>query len=127
MDRENKDFFQKTEDLIGSLYKYRKALFIISLAAAIISSIVSVMLPKKYKASTVLFTSLTNNASRSLLDQTFESKDYIAFGDDKNCEQMMQIIKSADVMYAMAKKYNLYEYYGLTKDWDKDFKLRGDY
>jgi capsular polysaccharide biosynthesis protein len=127
MDRENKDFFQKTEDLIGSLYKYRKALFIISLAAAIISSIVSIMLPKKYKASTVLFTSLTNNASRSLLDQTFESKDYIAFGDDKNCEQMMQIIKSADVMYAMDKKFNLTEHYGLTKEWDKDYMLRGNY
>jgi tyrosine-protein kinase Etk/Wzc len=127
MERETNSFFQNSDNFFASMHRHRKALFIISLSAAIISSIVSVLLPKKFKSSTVLFTSLTNNTSRSLLDQTYESKDYIAFGDDKNCEQMMQIIRSADVMYAMAKKYNLYEYYGLTKDWDKDFKLRGDY
>lgn len=127
MEKENKDFFQKTEDLLSFFLKHWKVLIIITGAAAIISSIVSIILPKKYKTSTVLFTSLTNNTSRSLLDQTFESKDYIAFGDDKNCEQMMQIIKSADVMYAMNKKFNLIDHYGLTKEWDWDYMLRGIY
>jgi capsular polysaccharide biosynthesis protein len=127
MERENNEFFQKSDNFFASLMKHRKSLFIISIAAALVSGGVSMILPKKYKASTVLFTSLTNSASRSLLNQTYESKDYIAFGDDKNCEQMMQIIKSGDVMYAMEKKFHLYEHYGLTKEWDKDFMLRGDY
>jgi capsular polysaccharide biosynthesis protein len=131
MEQGTNDFFKQSDNFFASLMRFRKQLFIITLSAAIISGIISVILPKKYKASTILFSSLTNNASRSLLDQTYESKDYIAFGDDKNSEQMMQVIKSSDVMYGMAKRFNLYRNLGLLngKDtaWDADYKLRGYY
>jgi capsular polysaccharide biosynthesis protein len=131
MDQETNQFFHKPDSLFASLMRFRKALFIISLSAAIISAIVSLILPKKYKATTTVFTSLTNNTSRSLLDPIYDSKDYVAFGDDKNCEQMMQIFKSADLMYAMAKKFHFYENLGLVKggvrDWDADYKLKGYY
>lgn len=127
MEQESNKPFHKSDALFASLIKYRKALFIISLCAAIVSGVVSVLIPSQYKATTVLFTSVTNNTPRSIIDPNYESKDYIAFGDDKNCEQMMQIVKSADVMYAMAKKYNLYEHYGIENYKDKDSRLRGEY
>jgi len=131
MNQEPNQFFHKSDSLFASLMRFRKALFIISIAAAIVSAAVSMVLPKKYKANTVLFTSLTNNTTRSLVDPIYDSKDYVAFGDDKNCEQMMQIFKSADLMYAMAKKYHFYENLGLVHDgkhdWDADYKLKGYY
>jgi len=131
MDQGTNQFFHRPESLFASLMRYKKALFIICISAAIISAIVSLILPKKYKATTILFTSLTNNTSRSLMDPIYDSKDYIAFGDDKNCEQMMQIFKSADLMYAMANKYHFYENLGLVENgknvWDADYKLKGYY
>ncbi|MGP8214064.1 MAG: hypothetical protein ACLQQ4_00735 [Bacteroidia bacterium] len=127
MERETNEFFQKSDVFFASLMKHRKALFIISLSAAIVSGIVSLIIPAKYKSSTVLFTSITNNTSRSLIEQNYETRDYIAFGDDKNCEQMLQVIKSADVMYAMERRFHLLEHYKLTKDQDKDFMLRAEY
>ncbi|HTA83684.1 MAG TPA: hypothetical protein VK783_12140 [Bacteroidia bacterium] len=127
MNQEKNQFFHTTDSLFASLMRYRKALFIISVSAAIISIIVSLVIPKKYKATTVIFTSLTNNASRSLIDPMYDSKDYVAFGDDKNCEQMMQIFKSADLMFAVAKKYHLYDRLKIVDAGDKDYELKGYY
>ena len=131
MEQQTHPFFKNSDNFFVSLMRFRKQLFIITLSAAILSAIIAFILPKRYKASTILFSSLTNNTSRSLLDQTYESKDYIAFGDDKNSEQMMQVIKSSDVMYGMAKKFDMYRRLGLLtgKDtaWDADYKLRGYY
>jgi|GEM_PF-1208299 hypothetical protein len=127
MNKEPNQFFHRSDSLFASLMRFRKALFIICVAATIVSLIVSLVLPKKYKATTVIFTSLTNNASRSLLDPMYDSKDYVAFGDDKNCEQMMQIFKSADMMFAVAKRYHLYDRLHITNAADKDYELKGYY
>jgi hypothetical protein len=128
MEKENNPFFQNSENFVVTLFRHRKALFIISVVAAILSSGVALLLPVKYKASVILFSAQNNNISRALLEeQAYESKDYLAFGDDKNCEQMMQLLKSDDVMYALAKKYDLFNYYGLTKDWHKNATLKDYY
>ena len=94
----------------------RKKLMMIGLLAIIVSSIVSFIIPVRFRATTVLFSSEDNNISKSLLSDEPYSKDYLAFGDEKNCEQMMQVLKSSEVMQGMIKKYNLMSYYGIPAD-----------
>lgn len=128
MDKEVNEFFRKSDNFVADIMKHRKALFIISVLAFIISCIVSLLLPVKFKATTVLFAAQSNNVSKSLIDaENFDTKDYLAFGDDKNSEQMMQLLKSADVMYSVAKKFDLYDYYGISNKWDRNYLLKGYY
>ncbi len=104
-----------------------KQLLIICLIAAISSTVVAFILPPQYKATTILFSSQDNNISKSLLNDEPYSKDYLAFGEEKNSEQMLQILKSDEVMQAINKKYNLIDLYGLSKRSDKYAVLKDYY
>jgi len=94
----------------------------------VLSTIISFILPEKYKATVVLFPSQNNNLSRAFLsEKADETKDFLAFGEDNNVEQMLQVLKSDQLMFALEKRYNLIKNYGLEKEWDKYYLFKGYY
>jgi capsular polysaccharide biosynthesis protein len=128
MNTENKESPLKSENLFLFAWNHRKVIGVVCMIALMLSIVVAYLIPPKYKATTVLFATQNNNLSSALIsEQPFASKDFLAFGEERDCEQMLQVIKSEDVMYALAKKYNLYDYYGLTQRADKNTLLKSYY
>ena len=56
-----------TTNFFFFLYKWRKPLIIICLVAAIVSSVISLLITPKYKSSVILFPASTNAISKALL------------------------------------------------------------
>jgi len=92
------------------------------------SAIVSYLLPVKYKATVILFPSQNNNLSRGFYSQMSDgAKDYLAFGEDNDAEQLLQILKSDELMYILEKKFDLLNYYKLSDKKYKDYMFKGYY
>jgi hypothetical protein len=105
-----------SDKIASMIWINRKAMAIICGIAFLLSVIVSFILPVKYKGTSVLFTTQSNNIGHELLSGEPDAKDYMAFGEEKSCEQMVQILNSETVMRAMAKKYDLVKYYKIAPD-----------
>lgn len=109
--------YQKNFDstnLILFLFSYRKPLIIISIIAAVFSSIVSLMIQEKYLSTVILFPAATNSISKSLMSEDFSGKqDINAFGEEEEAEQLLQILNSDDISGYIREKYNLMHHYGI--------------
>lgn len=96
------------------MYKWRKPLLIITFAAAVISSIVSLTIKEKYKSTVILFPSTTNSISKALLtDNNFQKTDVLQFGEEEEAEQMLQILNSDEIRAKICDKYDLMRHYGI--------------
>ncbi|MEX2597567.1 MAG: Wzz/FepE/Etk N-terminal domain-containing protein [Salibacteraceae bacterium] len=112
--------YQKNFDstnLIFFLLRHRKPLIIISIAAAIVSSVVSLLIQEKYLSSVVLFPAQTNSISKSLMAKDFSGKqDINAFGEEEQAEQLLQILNSDEISGYIREKYNLMKHYGIKEN-----------
>jgi capsular polysaccharide biosynthesis protein len=128
MSNENKPEIFDSGNLLLFITSRLKPLIIIFIISFIGSTIVAYLLPVKYKATTVLFASQNNNLSRSILtDHYYETKDFLAFGEDQNTEQMMQILQSDAVMLSLARRFDLYRHYKLEDAAERYSLLKDEY
>tara|TARA_B110000046_G_scaffold72018_1_gene79892 strand:- start:2099 stop:3106 length:1008 start_codon:yes stop_codon:yes gene_type:complete len=116
---EDKDY-QKSFDstnLLVFLYSYKKTIITITIAAAIISALVSLMIQEKFLSTVILFPASTNSISKSLMTNDVTGKlDINAFGEEEQAEQLLQILNSDDISGYIRDKYNLMEHYGFKSD-----------
>lgn len=128
MTNDNRQPFFDSGNLLTFIVSKWKPLFIVALLAMIGSTIAAFVIPEKYKATVALFPTQNNNLSRAFLSEhADESKDFLAFGEDNNAEQMLQVLKSDELMFALEKKFNLYKYYKIDDKWDKNYLFKGYY
>ncbi|MBT3648793.1 MAG: hypothetical protein HN542_11190 [Flavobacteriales bacterium] len=115
-DKEYQRNFDST-NLIFFLLKYRTPLIAISVAAALLSAVVSLMIQEKYLSTVILFPAATNSISKSLMAEDFSGKqDINAFGEEEEAEQLLQILNSDDISGYIREKYNLRNHYGFDAD-----------
>jgi uncharacterized protein involved in exopolysaccharide biosynthesis len=88
------------------IYKWRKQLIIIALSTALVSAIVAMLIPNKYKSTVVLFPATTNSISKSLLNDNYVKEDVLQFGEEEQAEQMLQILNSDGLRGRIIEKYN---------------------
>lgn len=101
-------------NILQFLFKWRKTLLIIAVAAIVVSSIVSLTIRPKYKSTVILFPATTSSISKALLSETnFKNDDVLAFGAEEEAEQMLQILNSDEVRSRVSEKYNLMAHYGI--------------
>jgi len=128
MIKEDQQNIFNTENLLSFIFSKWKPLLIITVLAMIGSIIVSFYIPEKFKAKVILFPAQNNNLSRATLsEQSDDTKDFLAFGEDNNADQVLQILKSDALMYALEKKFNLINHYSLQDKWDKYYLFKGYY
>lgn len=110
---------QATEDfnslnILHFIFKWRKHLVIIAIAAVVISSIVAMTIRPKYKSTVILFPATTSSISKALLSEVnFKNDDVLAFGAEEEAEQMLQILNSDEIRSKISEKYNLLAHYGI--------------
>ncbi len=101
-------------NILYFLYKWRKQLIIVAIAAFVISCIVALTIKEKYKSTVILFPATTNSISKALLaENNVKQEDVLQFGEEEEAEQMLQILNSDEIRTRVCEKYNLMEHYGI--------------
>ena len=102
---------------------------IVTLSAAILASIVALLIPNKYKSEVVLFPRTTNSIAKALIAENFGGKDDILeLGEEEEAEQMLQILNSDEIKDRIIDKYDLMNHYDIdTSDQYKRTKLTREY
>jgi len=112
----NDNHYFQSPGLILFIIKWKAPLFIITIVAiigAIIFSSPSFLVPK-YKSTVIFFPSSTNSISRALLsDGNQPSQDILAFGEEEQAEQMLQILYSDEIREVIIGRYNLMQHYDI--------------
>lgn len=111
------------------IYKWRKPLILVGLAAFILSSIVALTIKEKYKSTVILFPATTYSISKALLtENNVKQEDVLQFGEEEEAEQMLQILNSDEIRTKVCEKYNLMAHYGIdSTDKFKRTKLFDEY
>ncbi len=106
-----------TLDIFVYLWKKRKPLIIVTILGAIVSVVVSLMLPNYFKATSVLFpTTFISPSTSTLHINTNQETDPLLIGDEDDLEKMIQLLQSDFITNSIIQKYNLIEHYGLSAD-----------
>lgn len=110
---------QKTEIqvLFQFLKRYRLPLFFVSFLCAVISAVISLMIPKEYASTAVVFPP----ASLSL-DLSTENPN---FGYDIEADRLLQILQSKEIRDSVIRRFNLVDYYEINPD-SKDWLSKAD-
>jgi uncharacterized protein involved in exopolysaccharide biosynthesis len=113
--------YLESSSLLFLLLRWRKPLIIIFIITLVASFIFSgpLFIKPKYRSSVVFFPSATNSVSKALLEESpSEKQDILAFGEEEQAEQMLQILNSDEIRELIIKKYNLLSHYEIQPDDD---------
>lgn len=97
---------------LAFLYQKRKIILSITLAAALISAVVSLLIPNKYKSTVILFPTTTGSIAKALIaEQRTGKDDILQLGEEEQAEQMLQILYSDKITNAIIQKFDLMNHY----------------
>ncbi|MDP4280576.1 MAG: hypothetical protein Q8867_00360 [Bacteroidota bacterium] len=106
-------------NLVIFLYKWRKPLLIVLLAAMAGSWFFSLpwFITPQYKSTVVLFPASTSSVSKALLsEQPGKGQDLVTFGEDEQAEQLLQILNSNKIRDRIIREFKLMQHYGIDSN-----------
>jgi capsular polysaccharide biosynthesis protein len=98
------------------LFKWRKTLLILGIAAALLSALFSspLFVTPLYKSTVILYPASSNSISKSLFNESADQEqDILEFGADEQKQQMLQILNSSRIRDKVIEKFNLAKHYGI--------------
>jgi hypothetical protein len=111
--------YLESTSLLFLLVRWRKPLGII-LAVALVGSFVfsgPAFIQPRYRSSVIFFPSATNSISKAILEESIsEKQDILAFGEEEQAEQLLQILNSDEIRDGIVKKYDLINHYRIKSD-----------
>jgi len=115
-------------NLLAFVYKWRKQLIYVGIAATVISTIASFVITPKYKSTVIMFPTQTSSISKALLSENNGKDDILKFGEEEEAEQMLQILNSDDIKSRVSVQFDLMKHYNIDeKDPYKYTKLYEEY
>jgi tyrosine-protein kinase Etk/Wzc len=96
-------------DILSFLWKYRKVVIVLGIIAAIVSSIVSLIIEERFKSTVVLYPTMSSSVIYS--DKLTNEQDPTAFGEKGATEQMLQILESSMIRDKVVSKFDLMNHY----------------
>jgi uncharacterized protein involved in exopolysaccharide biosynthesis len=112
--KRNEDF--DSTSLLIFLYKWKKPLLTVIVIAALCSWFFSCpwFITPKFRSTVILYPASTSSVSKALLsDQAAKGQDLMAFGEDEQAEQLLQILNSNKIRDRIIQKFNLVNHYGI--------------
>ena len=117
MTQEQTQYNFESTDLIIYLWKRKIPLLIITLAGAILSTIVSLTITPKFQSTVVLFPASETPVSKSLLQTNFQDRvGVLGFGEEDQLERLLQILHSDEIRDMIIEKYDLMAHYDIAFD-----------
>lgn len=96
------------------IWKNRRILTIVTIAGAIISIVISILLPNKYKSETYLFA--TSFVAPSTMSESINQEtDPLKIGDEDDLERTIQILNSREITDRIIQKYDLGKHYKIKE------------
>ena len=116
--KDNKSYSAHFEanNLLDLILKYWKPLLIVTLAAAVVSALVSLTIEEKYESTVILYPTSSTSISRALLSNNATENELLNFGEEEEVEQMIQVLKSSTIRNRIIEKFNLIDHYGIDMD-----------
>ncbi len=111
--------FLESTSLLMTVLRWRKPLLAVTFISALAAGIFSgpSFITPKYKSTVIFFPPATNSISKALLDEhSSDKQDILAFGEEEQAEQMLQILNSDEIREAIIRKYKLMKHYGICPD-----------
>jgi uncharacterized protein involved in exopolysaccharide biosynthesis len=99
-------------NLINLLIRYRKALLITVISAAIISAAISLTITPLFQSAVVLYPTTNVVESQTLFG--IQSSSTALFGDETATEKVLQILRSDNIKNYLVRKYGLMKHYGIS-------------
>ncbi|HRX30843.1 MAG TPA: Wzz/FepE/Etk N-terminal domain-containing protein [Tenuifilaceae bacterium] len=112
MSKKQKKLNLDTVDVIQTLWAYRKIVFIISIAAFVLSIVASYLITPKFKSTAIIFPPVANQVSKDLFTENIQ-EGITVFGETQEAEQFLQILTSRTLKDSVIKKLNLVEHWDL--------------
>lgn len=117
MAQEKTEFNFETSNLILYLWKRKIPLILITLGAAVISTLISFTITPKFRSSVVLFPASESPVSKSLLQANFQDRiGILGFGDEDQLERILQVLHSDNIRDHVIDAYNLMEHYEIDPE-----------
>ena len=102
--------------LLAKIYNWRKHLIVVTIIAAIISSICSVFIKPQFKGTAIVFPARTFSVSKLLIEKNIGGQeDYMEYGDEDDAEKLLQILNSSEIKDRIAKDYDLWSQWDIKK------------
>jgi uncharacterized protein involved in exopolysaccharide biosynthesis len=99
-------------NIVNVIIRYWKVLLISAIAAAIISSVISLTITPLFRSVVVLYP--TTNVVESQITLGMQSGTTPLFGDETGTEKVLQILKSDDIKDFLVAKYDLMKHYNIS-------------
>jgi uncharacterized protein involved in exopolysaccharide biosynthesis len=120
-----------SSNLLLFVIRWRKPLIIVTMAAAVLSAVFSapMFVTPKFESTVIMFPTSTASISKSLLAKNNVAKeDLLAFGEEEQAEQLIQILNSDEIRSKVVERYDLMNHYEIdTTDQYKFTKLYKEY
>lgn len=102
-------------NLVALFYEHRKRIILICSVAFLISAVISLIIPEKYKSTVVMFPAAYESLGMMLTNEEV-NKDILRYGDREEAERLIQLIQSDEVREAIIEKYGLYKHYDIDPE-----------
>jgi len=99
------------EPAVKMLWKHWKPIAIVTFVGSVISLVVCLLIAPIYKSTVTVFPANLGAVSQLLIDERGGGKDYMAFGEESELEQMQQILLSDEVRTRIIDEFNLLDHY----------------
>jgi uncharacterized protein involved in exopolysaccharide biosynthesis len=106
-DDKNSDF--DLSELLGFIFKHIKTIAIVGIVAAVLSSIVALLLTEYFTATAIIFPARTSSVA--LNEYTIRRGNISDFGEEEEAEQLLQIIDAVTLQEKVIQRHGLYEHY----------------
>lgn len=104
-------------DILSFLIRRWKTIASISLAGAVISAVVSLLIRPEFIAQAVIFPSSNGSFSGAYLSEITskdKNQDPLALGEEEDAEQLLQILQSDYVSSSVIRRFKLMEHYEIN-------------
>jgi capsular polysaccharide biosynthesis protein len=104
----------ESTNLFVLLYTWRKPILIVSIAAAVLSAGMSLIMKERYKSTVILYAEQQHSFGAQLLEDV-QKEDLLTFGEEEDAERLLQIINSDQVRNKIIDKYKLWDVYEIDR------------
>jgi uncharacterized protein involved in exopolysaccharide biosynthesis len=113
---------KERQNLLVFIWKRRKIIMIVTVAAAVLAVVVSFLMTPIYRSTAIVFPAATSTVSFS--EQRNAKAAAMDFGEEEQAEQLVQILQSSRIRDRIVEQFDLMKHYEIdTDDPNKHYKL----
>lgn len=112
MSQSNKD---NLLDVLRTIFKWKKAIIYLCLAAGVLAAIVVLLVPVYYRATTVFFVASPDQSTPELIFGNSLSEPEL-YGNESDIDRLLTIAESNELVEFLIDSFQLYEHYDIRRD-----------